>query len=38
MLITQTVIDNIKIIKLDGFDKEELEKIQTLHKELLNTQ
>lgn len=35
MQITQAVIDNVRKIKLNGFDKEELQQIQVLHKELL---
>lgn len=35
MQITQTVIDSLRKIKLDGFDEDELQKIQTLHKKLL---
>jgi len=35
MQITQAAIDNVRKIKLDGFDKEESEKIYILHKELL---
>lgn len=35
MQITQAVIDNVRKIKLNVFDKEELQQIQILHKELL---
>lgn len=35
MQITQKAIDNVRKIELNGFDKEELQRIQTLHKELL---
>lgn len=35
MQITQEAIDNVRKIELNGFDKEELQQIQTLHKELL---
>lgn len=34
MQITQEAIDNVRKIELNGFDKEELQQIQTLHKEL----
>lgn len=33
--ITQAAINNVRKIELNGFDKEELLQIQTLHKELL---
>lgn len=35
MQITQVAIDNVKKINLNGFDKEEVQQIQMLHKELL---
>lgn len=33
MQITQAAIDNVRKIKLNGFDKEELQHIQMLHEE-----
>lgn len=35
MQITQEIIDSVRTVYLDGFDNEESEKIQALHKELL---
>lgn len=35
MQITQAAIDHVRKINLNGFDKEELQQIQMLHKELL---
>lgn len=35
MQITHETVDSVRKISMDGFDNEELEKIQSLHKELL---